>query len=246
MRRRHQAILLGLVWLCLSAAGRATVYPWVVLVPEHDSRDPEMVMEDEAESRGCVETINNSEKLFDHHLVWGKVPIRRLLEVTTPFCEIRFDAIHPLLLTDEEKKILKEYFQRGGFLFCMIDAYPYSEEQFWPVSHWAFIDFLTRELPAADPGFTVGRATDQFPIFSFYYKTETADAIRHELSGNVNTPNRTLLFYRGRLCVFVMGQYNYLEDGHWVPMERPFPMTFSAQLKSYQLIVNVYAYSIAH
>jgi hypothetical protein len=53
---------------------------------------------------------------------------------------------------------------------------------------------VRQELPAADPLFSAGKATDDFPIFKIHYQTETADAIRHELAGNPPTPNRTLLF----------------------------------------------------
>ena len=77
-----------------------------------------------------------------------------------------------------------------------------------------------------------------------HYHTQTADAIRHELTGNPNTPNRTLLYYQKRLCAFVMGRYGYLEDDAWVPTPRPFAEDFSMDPKSYQLIVNVYIYSI--
>ena len=236
-------------WLTLSfwtTPARALIYPWVLLEPEHDSRDPDMIDSDRAHSQNLVAIVGASEKIFDHHLVWCEIPIRKLLSISAPFCELHFDAIHQLTLTAEEKQVLKEYIKRGGFLLCFIDAYPYSEDQYWPVKQWNFIDFLTHELPASDPGFTVGRATDAFPIFSFYYKTRTADAIRHEFAGNPNTPNRTLLFYRGRLCVFVMGDYGYFDGAQWVPLDRPFPRSFSTDPKSYELMVNIYAYSIAH
>jgi hypothetical protein len=38
--------------------------------------------------------------------------------------------------------------------------------------------------------------------------------------------------------------YGYLEDDAWVPMSRPFESDFSMNLKSYELILNVYIYAI--
>ena len=219
-------------------------YPWVLLSPQNDSRDSEMRDQDEAVSRNMVRVMNRSEDLFDHHLIWEKAEVKDLLALNVPFCEMHFDAVRPFWLTPEEKSILTEYFKRGGFILFFIDAYPYTQEEFWPVKDWPIIDFLSKELPAADADFTSGRATDSFPIFRIHYHTETADVIRHELTGNPHTPNRTLLFYRGRLCCFVMGQYNYLEDGAWTAAPRPFSRSFSPELKSYQLIVNIYTFSI--
>jgi hypothetical protein len=155
-----------------------------------------------------------------------------------------FRCIKPFWLTADEKSILAEYFKRGGFILFFIDAYPYPQDEFRKIKEWPLIDFLTRELPAVDPGFSIGRATDDFPIFKVHYQTETAEGIREELANNSNTPNRTLLFYQKRLCGFVMGQYGYWEDDAWQPISRPFPRTFSSQLKSYQLMVNIYIYSI--
>ncbi len=130
---------------------------------------------------------------------------------------MHFDGVNPGGLSVEEKSILGEYLKRGGFILFFIDTYPYSQDEFWAVKQWSVIDFLTKELPASDPDFTTGRATDDFPIFKVHYQTETADAIRHELNGNPNTPNRTLLFYRNRLCCFVMGEYGYLGGRHLGP-----------------------------
>jgi len=199
---------------------------------------------DEAETASMLSVINQSEKAFDHHFVLLNVPIARLLSVETPFCELHFDAVKPLVFTPEEKAILAEYLKRGGFILFFIDCYPYSQDEFWSVKEWPIIDFLTRELPAADPGFTAGRATDDFPVFKIHYQTETADSIRHELTGNPNTPNRTLLFFQRHLCCFVMGCYGYLEDNTWIPEPRPFANTFSMDPKSYQLIVNIYTYAL--
>jgi hypothetical protein len=246
--RCGRLLLHGCVWLLLgllTQPARGLDYPWVLLNPKNDSRDAEMQDEDEAQSRNMVAVMNRSEELFDHHLIWEKSDILNLLKLHAPFCEMHFDAVRPFWLTAEEKKILGEYLKRGGFILFFIDAYPYSEQEFWPVKQWPIIDFITKELPASDPDFTVGRATDAFPIFTIHYHTQTADVIRHELSGNPHTCNRTLLFHQGRLCCFVMGQYTYLEDGAWVPEPRPFTHIFSPELKSYKLIVNIYTYSVA-
>jgi len=237
----------GCVWLmlaCLSLPAHGLEYPWILLSPERDSRDPEVRDQDEAQSLNMVAVMNQTETLFDHHLIWKKVAIKNLLALNAPFCEMHFDAVNPVGLSADEQSILGEYLKRGGFILFFIDTYPYPHDEFWAVKEWPIIDLLTKELPASDPDFTTGKATDKFPIFKVHYQTGTADVIRHELNGNPNTPNRTLLFYRNRLCCFVMGQYGYLEGGEWVPMSRPFPRNFSLELKSYQLIVNIYTYSV--
>jgi hypothetical protein len=223
---------------------RGADYPWVMLYPDHDSRDADVVAHDDQQSLSMVAVINEDEELLHQSLVWRKVRIKDLLAKQAPFCEMHFDAVRQVGLTEEEKGILAEYLKRGGFILFFIDAYPYPEEEFWRVKEWPIIDFLTKELPASDPDFTIGKATDDFPLFKVHYQTETADAIRHELTGNPNTPNRTLVYYRGRLCCFVMGSYSYLDDGVWQAADRPYSSDFSMVLKSYQLIVNVYIYAI--
>ncbi len=232
---------------CLAAmTARGADYPWTMLVPEHDSRDPEMVAQDETRSMKIIAAMNESEPLLHQNLTWHKTSIRSLLQVQAPFCEMHFDAINPVGFTASEKRILAEYLKRGGFVLFYVDTYPYPQADFWKVKEWPVIDFLTRELPALDPAFTVGRASDDDPIFRVHYRTQTADAIRHELTGNPNTPNRTQIFYKGRLCCFVMGDYAYLEGGEWVPFERPFPTEYTIEEKSYELIVNIYVYAITN
>lgn len=248
-RRVHPFSWLVGGWVCvilgfMSPAAHGQDYPWLYLSPENDSRDAEMCAHDEAQSLNMVAVINQNETFLNHHLVWKKSKIKNLLAMDVPFCEMHFDAINPVGLSAEEKGILSEYLKRGGFILFFIDTYPYYQDDFWRIKEWPMIDFLTKELPASDPDFTTGKATDDYPIFKVHYQTETADAIRHELEGNPNTPNRTLLFYRNRLCCFVMGVYGYLEDDAWVPMSRPFQSDFSMELKSYELILNVYIYAI--
>ncbi len=237
----------GCIWLMLGLSffpAHGLEYPWTLLSAGNDSRDPEVRAQDEAQSINMVEVINQNETLFKHHLIWKKAVIRDLLKMDAPFCEMHFDGVNPGGLSPDEKSILGEYLKRGGFILFFIDAYPYRQDDFWTIKQWPVIDFLTKELPASDTDFTIGRAADDFPIFKVHYQTQTADAIRHELKGNSNTPNRTLLFYRNRLCCFVMGEYGYLENDTWVPMPRPFSREFNMELKSYQLIVNIYTYSM--
>jgi hypothetical protein len=230
----------------LPAAAQATTYPWMVLVPQNDPRDPEVRSYDYFDSRALVANMNDTEKVFQHRLVWSRLPISQLLSASTMFCELRFDAVKPLVLTDEEKRILREYFVRGGFVLFQEDAYPYDEEEFWPVKSWPVIDFLTKELPALDPGFTSTKITDAHPLFNQVYHTRTADAMHHELEGNPNTPNRTLVSYHGRPCAFVYGRYYGLEDGKWIAMPRPFRRVFSLDPRGYELTVNIYAYATLH
>jgi len=190
--------------------------------------------------------MNDTEKVFRHQLAWNKVAIKNLLASSAPFCELRFDAVNPLVLTDQEKAILREYFVRGGFILFQEDAYPYFQDEFWSVKEWPVIDFLTKELPALDPDFTVQKVTDSHQLFHQYYNTQTAEFTKHELQDNPYTPNRTLLSYRGHPCAFVYGRYYLIEDGKWVAMPRPFEPVFSADPRGYQLTVNIYVYSQTH
>ena len=56
-----------------------------------------------------------------------KTTISRLLSSGTPFCHFHFDAVKPLILSAEEKEILREYFRRGGFILFQEDCYPYDQ-----------------------------------------------------------------------------------------------------------------------
>jgi hypothetical protein len=230
----------------LHAAAQSDTYPWTVLIPKNDSRDPDEREQDYFDSRSQVASMNESEKLFGHHLVWSRIPISKLLTISTPFCELRFDAVKPLVLTDEEKLILREYFMRGGFVQLEEDAYPYGQDEFWSVHSWPVIDFLMKELPASDPDFKVTKITDAHQLFHQVYQTYTSDTVRHELDGNPYTPNRTLLSYRGRACALVRGRYTEVVDGEWVAMPRPFERVFSMDPRGYELTVNVYAYIELH
>jgi hypothetical protein len=213
-------------------------------VPEQDSRDGEVQAQDEKRSFISVGVINQQMDMFDRHLVWRKARVRDLLKLEAPFCEMHFDAVKPLRLTAEEKTTMAEYLRRGGFILFMIDTYPYTQRQFWGVSQWPIMDFIQRQLPATDPDFSAGKASDGNHIFKVYFPTQTAESIIHELQGNPETPNRTILFYRRRLCCFVMGQYGYLSGDEWMPLERPYQPDYAPDPRSFRLTVNVFVYSL--
>ncbi len=230
---------------CLARPAYGLDYPWVLLSPENDSRETEVREQDEAQSFSMVAAINQNETLFQHHLVWREARIKNLPALEAPFCEMHFDAVNPFRLTPEEQSILADYLKRGGFILLIYDMYPYAQDELWAVKQWPIIDFITKDLPASNPDFTAGRATDAFPMFRVHYQTQTAFMMRHELTGNPSTPVHTLLYYRKRLCCFVMGSYyHYLEHGEWVAEPRPFTRQFSMELKGYKLVVNIYTYSI--
>jgi len=232
--------------LALEPAARGDNYPWTYLVPENDSRDADMRSFDEMDSKELVSFMNDNENIFDRRLIWSQAPIKNLLKTVTPFCELRFDAVNPLVLTPLEKAVLREYFARGGFLLIYIDCYPYPQEQFWKVKEWPLIDFLTKELPAASPEFTFTRITDAHPLFHEWYKTETADPVKRELRDNPNTPNRLLISYHQHPCAFVMGRYSYDDGNEWIPLPRPFEAVGSMDPKAYWMLVNIYVYAMGH
>lgn len=248
LHRSRPVFLVLLLGWAIPAGGWAQEddLSWTILIPEHDSRAADVRDYDEFNSKSLVQGMNETEEVFHHHLVWSKLAIKDLLHASTSFCELRFDAVNPLILTDQEKAILREYIQRGGFILLIEDAYPYPQDEFWGVKEWPVIDFLTKELPASSPGFKVEKVTDAHPLFHQYFETETAEAVKHELRDNPSSPNRTLLTYQGRPCAFVYGWYSWIEDGKWVAMPRPFPYVFSPDPKSYQLGVNIYVYVMMH
>ena len=238
-------LLLGLGCPC-NAFAQEDNLSWTVLLPEHDSRDADVRDYDEFDSKSLVRGMNETEEVFHHHLIWSKIAIKDLLSVSTSFCELRFDAVKPLILTDQEKAILREYFGRGGFILFQQDAYPYSQDEFWSVKEWPVINFLTKELPSISPDFKVEKVTDGHPLFHQFFDTETAELTKHELQDNPYTPNRTLLTYRGHPCAFVYGRYYWIEDGKWVAMPRPLERIFSSDPRGYQLTVNIYVYVMMH
>jgi hypothetical protein len=230
----------------LQARAQDSHFYWTSLVPKNDSRDRDVRSYDAFDTEALVVNMNASEQVFNHHLLWNTIAIADLLPTHTPFCELRFDAVKPLFLTDEEKQILREYFRRGGFVLFQEDAYPYSQDEFWKVKSWPVIDFLTRELPASDKDFTVQKINDSHQLFHQRYETKTSEMTRHELEGNPYSPNRTLVSYRGHACAFVYGRYNLVEDGKWAAMEQPYEHIFSLDAKGYKLSVNIYVYAAMH
>jgi len=230
----------------LALAQATSPFVWTVLQPEHDSRDADVRSFDEFDSKSFVEGMNQAEPIFRRQLTWNKAALKDLLAVTTPFGELRFDAVKPLILTTREKTVLREFFARGGFVFFEEDAYPYAEDEFWKVKSWPVIDFLTKELPARDPNFKVEKVTDAHPLFHQYYSTQSAEWITHELKDNPYTPNRTLVTYRGHPCAFVMGRYYVIEDGKWIAEPRPYAHVYNHELRGYQLTVNLYVYATMH
>lgn len=239
------ALLLG--WAALTPV-RAQTDPisWTVLTPEHDSRPADVREYDEFDSRSLIRTMNAASDAFHHRLTWQKVAIKDLPSTPTPFCELRFDAVHPLILTDAEKGILRDYMMRGGFVLLYEDAYPYTQDEFWSVKEWPVVDFLKKELPASSPDFKAQKITDAHPLFHQYYETQTAEMVKHELQDNPYTPNRTLLMYQDRPCAFVFGRYNLVIDGKWAAMPRPFEEVFSLESRGYELAVNIYVYATMH
>jgi hypothetical protein len=252
MQPRRPCFYFGVLFLALgfvlAICGpiRADSFSWTVLIPEHDSRDADVRDYDAFDSKSLVVGMNETEKVFRRQLTWKKCAIKDLLNVSAPFCELRFDAVKPLILTDQEKAILREYFIRGGFVLFQEDAYPYSQDEFWSVHSWPVIDFLAKELPASSPDFKVEKITDTHQIFHQYYRTQTAELTRHELQDNPYTPNRTFLSYGDHACAFVYGRYNWIVDDKWVAMERPFPYVFNLEERGYQLTVNIYLYAMTH
>ncbi len=104
-------------------------------------------------------------------------------------------------------------------------------------------DFFTRDLPAADPDFTIDNATDAHPIFNVHYSTQTVPSVQREMRENPFYRGRTLVLYRGRMAAFFMGRYNVEDNNRWTPMARPFQNNFSYELRSYELILNIYIYA---
>jgi hypothetical protein len=236
------ALLLTFSFIASLTVARA-VYPWVLINPEKDSRDADTRQSDEVFSRNLVFVINENEALFRHQMTWQEAPITKLLEMNGPFCEMHFDAVRPLDLTAEEKTVLIEYFKRGGFILFFIDAFPYDQDEFWAVKSWPLVDFLVKELPR-DSDFSIARLRDDHPMFKIHYQSHVDEEIRHELRDNPYTPNRLGIYYKNRLCGFIMGNYNVVENGKWIAEPRPFSLQFSSELSGYERIVNVFVYSI--
>src|SRR5271165_4905226 len=122
-----------------SARARGPDYPWVFLTRADDSLPVVMRHFDEAVSLNTVSMINLKEEIFEHRLVWKKAPIKDLLSLETPFCELHFDAVKPFRWSAGERSILAEYFKRGGFTLFFMDAYPYTGDEVWGATEWPVI-----------------------------------------------------------------------------------------------------------
>ena len=239
-------VLLMMLGADAACEAQVPTYSWTVLQPQNDPRTADVRSFDEFFSQSLVATMNRSEPLFQHRLTWNQVRIKDLLGFPTPFTELRFDALHPPALTLKEKAILREYLARGGFIMLIEDCYPYSQDKLWSVKSWPVVDFLTRELPASDPDFTVQRLKNEHMMFHQYYQTKINDLIQHELENNPSAPSQTLLSYRGHPCAYVVGQYFALVNGKWMAEPKPYPHVFKMRQKDYELSVNVYVYATMH
>ena len=221
-------------------------YVWTVLQPENDPRDDDVRGFDEFFSQYLTATMNRSEPLFQHRLTWNHVRIKDLLGFPTPFVELRFDALHPLILTTKEKAILREYLVRGGFILLIEDCYPYPQAKLRSVKSWPVVDFITKELPASNSDFTVQRPDNTHLIFHQYYQTKINEQVQEELDTNPYAPSQTLLSYRGHPCAYVVGQYPPKVKGQWMAEPKPYPHVFNLNAKDYELTVNVYVYATMH
>jgi len=240
--------LLVLIVLSFFATNRAedATYSWTALQPENDSRDDDERSYDEFISNQLVVAMNQNEPLFHHRLSFAKASIKDLLSISAPFAELRFDAIKPLVLTDREKVILREYLARGGFVLLVEDTYPYPQNQLWSVKSWPVINFFMKELPATDPAFKMEKASDTHPVFHQYYQTRTIPPIQHEMEGNPNSPSHLLLTYRTHPSAFVVGRYYLISGNKWIAQPRPYTHVFSLDPKSYLFDVNIYIYATMH
>jgi hypothetical protein len=238
-------LTLALVFSSHSAHAQLPTYTWTSIIPENDTRDADLRKYDKDMLREMITNMNETEKVFHHQLSWQEVPIRKLLIAHAPFCEIDYDPLHPLVLTDREKLILKEYLQRGGFLVLGEDVYPYDEDQIATVTQWSVIDYIIKDLPAADHDFVATKIDETHPIYHQYYKTLVPAAERWALGRFPALPDTTLVTYKGHPCAFAYA--NYFCDGEqWVALPRPFPENTYWIAEDYAMNVNLYIYASMH
>jgi len=237
-------VLTILFWMVAARAGTPS-YTWTTVVPENDTRAVDMREFDESITSRTVMAMNRAEPVFHQQLTWQRVKLSRLLSVSAPFCELDFDAMKPVILTAREKTVLKEFFIRGGFLILSEDVYPYTREEIRSIKKWPAIDFVTKDLPASDPNFTVEKITEKHAIYHQYYSTKIPQAERNELKANPNLPDFTLVSYRGHPCAFVYANY-FCDDEQWIQQERPFPTDSELVPEDYALNVNLYIYVTMH
>jgi hypothetical protein len=220
-------------------------YCWAELVPENDSRPEVNRQFDDLASRQLVRDMNHAENVFQHRLVWKQVSTLHLLSASVPFCQFNFDPVHPQVLTAREKKILKEYFRRGGVILLREGIYSYTPEEILGIKQWPVIDFLTKELPAEDPHFTVEKATENHPIFHQSYNTQLPLPEKQAIHDFPNLPDLTILSYKGRLCAFVYATY-FCNGQKPITVRPPYPTNFYEVPEDFALWVNLYVYSTTH
>jgi len=236
--------LIAILWLVMVPACGEDFLPWAMVRPANDSRPADVREYDEQDSAFLVTQMDANEKPLYHRMRWTVFPLARLLDHHVPFCEMRFDSIHPMAFTDEEKKVLKDYFERGGFLLLFEDAYPYEQELFRQKRDLPVFDYLIHDLPAQNADFTTGRLLDDsHPIFHTLHRTETVEGVRSEIRENPNYRGRTTLYYRGAMVAIFIGRYGTFDGTRWERMPRPFA-GFSSDIRSYYLILNIYVYAM--
>jgi hypothetical protein len=86
-------------------------YIWTVLIPKNDSRPEDVQEQDRFDSSALVRSMDRNVECFHHRLRRREVEISDLPGSFSCFCELRFDAVHPLVLDDDEKRIIKNYFK---------------------------------------------------------------------------------------------------------------------------------------
>jgi len=243
--KRFGLIVVLLSVLPCPVLAQLPTYTWTSLIPQHDSRPADMRKYDRDTLSAMIVNMNATEKVFHQQLTWQELPIRRLLKVPAPFCELDFDPLHPLILTTQEKAILREYLGRGGFLQLGTDVYPYSQKELASVTKWPVVDFVTKELPALDPDFTVEKITEKHPIYHQYYSTYVPAPERWALRTFPHLPDCTLVSHKGHPCVFIYSNY-YCEGDHWVVLPRPFNEDTDWIAEDYAMNVNLYIYTSMH
>jgi hypothetical protein len=238
------AFLLG---TALSSVGwaQAPDYSWTILVPKNDTRDKDVVERDKLEIVNAVAAMNTVDAVFHERLVWRETSIVNLLSQPVPFCELDFDIIKPFVPTPLEKKTLREYLVRGGFLLLCEDGYPYTREEILKVKGWPIIDFVLKELPVADPNFTVERITEKHPLFRQYYKMGIPQAEVNEMKINPRLPDYMLVSYRHHPCVFIVANCA-IDDEEWVTLPKPYLVDEPIMQEDLELPINLYVYATMH
>lgn len=214
-------------------------------MPKNDTRAPEVSNYDEIVSQILVANMRHNEVVFRKRLIWEKLTISELLDHSPPFCEFDFDAVNPQILTDGEKAIIKEYFCRGGFISIAQDVYPHSREEYWPIKSWPVIDFVTKELHAEDADFSYKKIDESHQVFRQLHPTTFNSAARNELLENPNSPDFTLVSYKGHPCALIYGNYVCGKD-HWIQVFPSMHTIFMAVPEDYALNVNLYIYVQTH